>query len=229
MLQRSSSNYKLIDNNNMETGRVLSMLNEKASKQLKNEQFDAAKRTVNEAIRYYEQSETACGKQDPILKCQAQVSALLKLKIGRLQAALGAQKNDDRLLASGKHIISQSSRTLRAILDAKNSKAAMVPTIKKQQSSSCSTSSNTDDPASVFSCCGRIAGITSHVPLAGSSSSSSSSSIVRPCLLESAYKRSVSDSDMSANAGDHLSVRTTTCSGLAGKPKDDDDDDDRNY
>lgn len=109
----------------METGRVLSMLNLQASRQMRNDNLDAAKRSVNEAIRYYQHDGARRSShrhrhhrrhEAEMLRCQAQVAALLKLKIGRLQAALGEQKRDDELLASGRRIIAQSSRTLRGML-----------------------------------------------------------------------------------------------------------------
>lgn len=111
----------------METSRVLSMLNAQAARQLQKEQLDAAKRSVNEAIRYYDDYKSINNKTNfnpnpneiALLRCQAQVSALLKLKIGRLEAALGSQTHNDRLVQSGKKVITQSSRTLRGMLQDK--------------------------------------------------------------------------------------------------------------
>ena len=108
----------------METSRVLTMLNAQASRQLQNEQLEAAKRTVNEAIRYYEDSKSilrissgSSPHEDALVRCQAQVSVLLKLKIGRREAALGAQTNNDRLSESAQKIIMQSTRSLRGIMN----------------------------------------------------------------------------------------------------------------
>ena len=109
----------------METNRVLSMLNLQASRQLRNGQLEAAQRSVDEAIRYFEaacrrlQQEERRNPQETtteLWKSQVQVSALLKMKLGKMQASMGAQKKDDRLVASGKTVIAQSSRTLRGIL-----------------------------------------------------------------------------------------------------------------
>ena len=109
----------------METCRVLTMLNAQASRQLQNEQLDAAKRTVNEAIRYYDESKSILRSSNlppneaALVQCQAQVSALLKLKIGRREAAMGSQTHNDRLTQSGKKMITQSTRSLREILQDK--------------------------------------------------------------------------------------------------------------
>jgi len=110
----------------METNRVLSMLNLQASRQLRNGQLEAAQRSVDEAIRYFEaacrrlqQEERLYHSQETtteLWKSQVQVSALLKMKLGKMQASMGAQKKDERLVASGKTVIAQSSRTLRGIL-----------------------------------------------------------------------------------------------------------------
>ena len=101
------------------------MLNAQASRQLQNEQLDAAKRTVNEAIRYYDESKSILRSSNlppneaALVQCQAQVSALLKLKIGRREAAMGSQTHNDRLTQSGKKMITQSTRSLREILQDK--------------------------------------------------------------------------------------------------------------
>lgn len=109
----------------METSRVLTMLNAQASRQLQNEQFESAKRTVNEAIRYYEDSKSFSRSsssssgphEDALVRCQAQVSVLLKLKIARREAALGAQTNNDSLSQAAQKMITQSTRSLRGIIN----------------------------------------------------------------------------------------------------------------
>ena len=119
----------------METSRVLTMLNAQASRQLENKQFEAAKRTVNEAIRYYEDSKSVIRSrgnsggphEDALVRCQAQVSILLQLKIGRREAAIGAQTQNDRLSQSAQRMISQSTRSLRGIMHDSQTIIAAAP------------------------------------------------------------------------------------------------------
>lgn len=108
-----------------ETCLVLSMLNAKASRQMKNEQLEAAKRTVEEAMRYYAeskkrwQSKTSSSsphKFDLMALCQARVSILLRVKIGRLEMALGSQTKNDRLVLAGNKTMAQCTRNLQGLL-----------------------------------------------------------------------------------------------------------------
>lgn len=106
----------------METGRVLSMLIVQATRQIKNDQLEAAKRSVDEAIRYYEANWHEVGPggasavTPAIVRCQAQVAALLKVKIGKLQAHAGIEQKDNDLLRCGNDVILQGSTSLRCLL-----------------------------------------------------------------------------------------------------------------
>ena len=119
-----------------ETCRVLSMLNATASRQLKNGQFEAARRTVHEAIRYFAESEKRKrmarnsssapnnNKFDLMVLCQAQVSIMLKVKIGRMEVALDSQtKNGRVVLQAGNKTMAQCTRILRQLLKERNSKS----------------------------------------------------------------------------------------------------------
>ena len=109
-----------------ETGRVLSMLNAKASRQMKNEQLDAAKRTVDEAMRYYDESvkrrqgntssSSPHHENDLMVLCLARVSILLKVKIGRLEVTLGSQTKNDLMVQAGNKTMAQCTRPLQGLL-----------------------------------------------------------------------------------------------------------------
>ena len=112
-----------------ETCHVLSMLNAQASRQMKNEQLEAAKRTVDEAMRYYNESvqrrqgttsSSSPHKIDLMVLCQARVSILLKVKIGRLEVALGSQTKNDRLVQTGNKTMALCTRNLQKLLKESN-------------------------------------------------------------------------------------------------------------
>ena len=124
-----------------ETVGVLTMLNAKASRQLNNKQLDEAKRTVQEAVRYYNafiirrmaqsssntsSTSSCCSNsstyssdsphQVNLVRCQGQLSVLLQLKIGRLEVAVGTQANNDHLIQSATRTIAKCTRKLHLML-----------------------------------------------------------------------------------------------------------------
>ena len=114
------------------------MLNAKASRQLNNKQLDEAKRTVQEAVRYYNafiirrmaqsssSTSSCCSNsstyssysphQVNLVRCQGQLSVLLQLKIGRLEVAVGTQANNDHLIQSATRTIAKCTRKLHLML-----------------------------------------------------------------------------------------------------------------
>ena len=126
-----------------ETCRVLSMLNATASRQLKNGQFEAARRTVHEAIRYFAESEKRKrmarnsssapnnNKFDLMVLCQAQVSIMLKVKIGRMEVALDSQTKNGRVVQAGNKTMAQCTRILRQLLKERNSKSRVHEKLTK--------------------------------------------------------------------------------------------------
>ena len=91
---------------------------------MENEQLDVAKRTLNEAIRFYDDFNTrrtanpssGSPHQVNLVISQAQLSLLLKLKIGRLEVAVGTHTKNDRLTQSGGKTMKQCTCKLRGML-----------------------------------------------------------------------------------------------------------------
>ena len=127
-----------------ETSRVLSMLNAKAARQMKNDQLEAAKRTVDEAMRYYDESvkrrqvKTSSSlpyKCDLMVLCQARLTILLKVKIGRLEVAMGSQTKNDRLVQAGNKTMAQCTRPLKGLLTERSSSKSIIHEVHEASSS----------------------------------------------------------------------------------------------
>jgi hypothetical protein len=101
----------------METIRVLNLLNNKSSTELKQGLLEEARDTALHAMNYYLLTYSISEEQTPLdriaLQCQAQVSAFILRSIGDRYLDLGIERDDECLVATGKDMVCRSNNVLR--------------------------------------------------------------------------------------------------------------------